>query len=118
MSKTLDRIRGVIKKNYNIVVFADKINISATTLFNFLNDRVNIQYDTLQKIIQPLGMDILENIPDSLRECKSIMIEGRHKKVGEFIDGKQITMCFESTSSSHQGLILTDVNGVSELRMY
>jgi len=118
MQKTLNRIRSVIKRTCTIDVFADKINISRTTMYNFLNNQTDIQFNTLEKIIKPLGMDILEGLPDNLKEVDSIMIDGRHKKKDEKHNGKVVVLCFKSSSTAHQGLLLKDKKGNYELKLF
>lgn len=110
MKKTLDRIRAKIKEKTNPSLYADDIGMSRTTLFNFLNGQSNIKFDGLEKIIKPIGMDILESLPDNLKEIDHIMYDGMKLEKGSIYEDKDVLFCFGSASSSHQMVILGDGN--------
>ena len=118
MKKTLNRIREKIKKEMSPKDYADKIGISRTTLYNFLNGQSNIKFDGLEKIIKPIGMDILEGLPPNLKEIGHIQYGDVHLKVGEYYEEKKVLLCFGSASSSHQMVVFESADGEKEIKVF
>lgn len=114
----LKRIRSKIKEISAIHHYAEKVDMTSSNLYNFLNGKLDVRVSTLIKIIKPLGMDILESLPDQLEEVATVVVKGKTYKKSEKYKGLEILLCFGSGSTSHQCILVKAENGKMELKIF
>jgi len=108
----LQKIRKRIKKTKTLKEFAQDIGLREATLYDFLNGKLNINMSTLEKIIEPLGMDVLDKLPDTLVEVQAVSDDGQKIKKGNKYKGKKVALCFGTVGTTHQALILEGEGGM------
>jgi hypothetical protein len=108
MKNLQKKIRDKINSLSTVGRFAADIKVRKATLYDFLNDKIEIKLPTLMKIIKPLGMSIQEDLPDRFRVVECVYVDGKtYKKTGIY-KGKKIIFCFGTCETSHQGMVLQD----------
>ena len=118
MKKKLKEIKDKILKETTISLFADDIGIRQATLSNFLNGKVGVQLPTLMKIIEPVGMDILEKMPDNFIEVECVFLDDKKLKKGQKYKGKDIVLCFGTAETTYQGILMKDKREFYTLKMF
>ena len=114
----LKKIKTKIKEISPVSNYSTKIGMTNSNLYNFLNDKLDIRVSTLNKIIKPLDMAVLENLPDKFEEVESVSIDDKKYKKGNNFQGKKILFCFSSGDTSHQGVLLKDTDAKIELKVF
>ena len=104
----LSTIKAAIKKHSNNnAEFAKEVGIREATLSEFLNEKVNINFDTLSKIMKGANLEIAEKKPNILIELDFVIIKGEKYKIHDYYDKKRkIIFCFGSSSTTYQGIIV------------
>jgi hypothetical protein len=112
------KIKEKIKQKTKVSLFADDIGIRQATLYNFLNQKIDIKLPTLMRIIEPLGMSILENMPDNFIEVDAVYLKGKAIKKGQKFKKKEVVICFGNSDTTYQGMLLKDKDGLFTLKVF
>ena len=113
----LKDLRKKIKAKGTLQEYATDIGIRRATLSEFLSGKTDIRLSTLQKIVEPLGIDVFDKIPSNLTEVQTVFLEGGSYKKGQEYKGKEIVLCFGSASTSHQAFLLKGKDGKTEIEV-
>lgn len=105
-------IRKKIDELGSVQDFADMIKMRRASLYDFLNTDADIKLTSLRKIIDKIGFDILERLPDKLILIDCVYINKKKYKEGDEYKGNQILLCFGSSSTSHQAFIINTNEGM------
>lgn len=106
----IELIKKAIKHLGNQKSFADSIGIRQATLSGFLSG-ADIRVSTLKKIMEKAGLEIASSEPNQLMQREFIIIDGNRFHVGEFTSDKlRVELCFGSTHTTKQGVILKNVD--------
>jgi len=107
MKKILEKIKQKIKSKSTMESYAEKVGVRRATLSDFLHQKVDIRVTTLNKIIEPLGLDIMEKLPGKLIHVESVHYKEKKYKEGEkFSKGNKIVFCFGCTKTTYQAILL------------
>ena len=118
MENVIIRIKSNIEKKMKLSMFADDIGIRQATLYDFLNQKIDIKLPTLMRIIEPLGMNILEEMPDNFIEVQSVYLKGKAYKKGKKYKGKEVILCFGNPDTTYEGILLKDKDGAFTLKVF
>jgi len=118
MENLVTRVKDRILKKTKLSLFADDIGIRQATLYDFLNQKTEIKLPTLMRIIEPLGMNVLEEMPDNFVEVQAVYLKGKTFKKGKKYKRKEIVFCFGNTNTSYQGMLLKDKDGIFTLKVF
>lgn len=100
-------IKKKIKDNHgNLGLFADAHNIRRSSLYDFLNGRKDLTLETFMKIATPLGIEIVEKIPNELQKVDNV---GDLKK-GDIYSGGEILALFISKESEYKFVVIEKNN--------
>ena len=118
MESLTSRIKSKIRKKMSVSLFADDIGIRQATLYDFLNEKIEVKLPTLIKIIEPLGMGIVEKMPDNFMPIDTVYLDGKTFKKGNKYKRKEIVLCFGNPDTSYQGMLLKGKDDLFTLKMF
>jgi hypothetical protein len=118
MEAITTKIKERIKQKTKVSLFADDIGIRQATLYDFLNQKIDIKLPTLMRIIEPLNMNILENMPDTFIEVDAVYLGNKTIKKGQTYKKKEVVVCFGNTDTTYQGILLKGKDDLFTLKVF
>lgn len=118
MKKTLTKIKDKILAKTKLSLFADDIGIRRATLYDFLNEKIDVKLPTLMRIIEPLNMGIIEQLPEEFIEVQTVYLNGKTFKKGDKYKRKKVLFCFGTKGSSYQGMLLESNDKTFALKVF
>lgn len=113
MEKLIKTIREKIKQRSNPKAYAEEIGIRTSTMYNFLNQKAGVNVNTFFKIIEPLGLKVINE--GTMIKVQSVWIGKTKYQVGDFYESKEVLFCFGDASSSVQYMLLKSEKEEKEL---
>ena len=112
MNNFRDLIRSIITKQFGgIVKFSKDNKIRQATVSDLLNDRKSVTLTTFQKIIKPLGIDIMKTLPEKFIQVDTVYWKGETYHKGCVFDGQKIVACLGCAENSYQAILFDDGKG-------
>lgn len=113
-----NRIRNKIEQTSGSVnKFAIDNKIRVATVYDFLNKKKDTSISTLKEIMEPLGMAVLEKLPNRMVEVNKVNINCCDYEKGDRFEDKRILFLFVGDGTEHMGMILKAKNNGLELRL-
>ena len=76
------KIKNKIQENENIKEFSNRVGITSSQLYNFLNGKTGLGSENLEKILKSLNLEIEEPLPGVIESIESFEYNGKKYSLG------------------------------------